>query len=41
MAIFTILPFGYAASGNPAQARPLKPRAETVHYERYGQHRRA
>ncbi len=36
-AVFTILPFGYADEKNPPQARPLKKRAEMVHYERYGQ----
>jgi len=35
-AIFTILPFGYARPGEQPQTRPLKPRAETMHYERYG-----
>ncbi|HYL58630.1 MAG TPA: nitroreductase family protein [Candidatus Acidoferrales bacterium] len=34
--IFTILPFGYADEKNPPQARPLKPRREIVHHERYG-----
>jgi nitroreductase len=38
-AVFTILPFGYADDKNPPQSRPLKKRAETVHYERYGQRR--
>ncbi len=38
-AIFTILPFGYADSKNPPQPRPLKPRREMVHYERFGQAR--
>jgi nitroreductase len=32
---FTILPFGYPNSANPPQARPLKPRQEVVHYERW------
>jgi nitroreductase len=35
-AIFTILPFGYADPKNPPQARPLKPRREVVHQERFG-----
>jgi nitroreductase len=35
-AIFTILPFGYAEAGNPPQSKPLKPRTEMVHYERWG-----
>jgi len=35
-AIFTILPFGYPNSASPPQARPLNPRGEMVHYERYG-----
>ena len=35
-AIFTILPFGYSDPKNPAQARPLKPRNELVHYEHVG-----
>src|SRR5260370_34030710 len=35
-AIFTILPFGYADSKNPPQAKALKPRSEIVHYERGG-----
>src|ERR1700733_12522560 len=35
-AIFTILPFGYRDPKNPPQAKPLKPRAEMVHYERVG-----
>jgi nitroreductase len=35
-AIFTILPFGYPDPSNPPQTRPLKPRSEMVHYERYG-----
>ncbi len=35
-AVFTVLPFGYADSKVPAQARPLKKRSEVVHHERYG-----
>jgi len=35
-AIFTILPFGYADPRNPPQAKPLKPRREVVHQERFG-----
>jgi nitroreductase len=35
-AVFTILPFGYADSKSPPQGKPLKKRAEMVHYERYG-----
>jgi nitroreductase len=35
--ILTILPFGYPDPANPAQPRPLKPRSEVVHYERFGQ----
>lgn len=35
--ILTVLPFGYPDPANPAQARPLKPRSEVVHYERFGQ----
>ena len=35
-AIFTILPFGYADEKNPPQVRPLKPRREIVHHERFG-----
>lgn len=35
-AIFTILPFGYSDPANPAQSRPLKPRAQVVHSERVG-----
>lgn len=35
-AIFTILPFGYSDPKNPPQARPLKPRREMVHQERFG-----
>ena len=34
--IFTILPFGYTNEAKPPEARPLKPRKEMVHYERYG-----
>jgi nitroreductase len=37
-AIFTILPFGYQDEKNPPQAKPLKPRAEVVHFERFGNH---
>jgi nitroreductase len=36
--IFTILPFGYPDPSNPPQAKVLKPRAEVVHYERFGAH---
>jgi nitroreductase len=36
--LFTILPFGYQQPSNPPQSKPLKPRAEVVHFERYGQH---
>ncbi len=36
-AIFTILPFGYADAKSPPQPRPLKPRRDMVHYERFGQ----
>ncbi len=36
-AIFTILPFGYADPKNPPQPRPLKPRRDMVHHERFGQ----
>ena len=35
-AIFTILPFGYPDSANPPQPRPLKPRDQMVHFERWG-----
>jgi nitroreductase len=35
--VFTILPFGYADEKSPPQGKPLKKRAEMVHYERYGQ----
>jgi nitroreductase len=34
-AIFTILPFGYPDPKNPPQGKPLKPRAEMVHHERF------
>ncbi len=37
--IFTILPFGYGDPKNPPQSRPLKPRSEVTHYERYGNRR--
>ena len=37
-AVFTILAFGYPNSVNPPQSRPLKPRREVVHYERWGNH---
>jgi|SRR5579885_2593622 len=37
-AIFTILPFGYQDEKNPPQAKPLKPRGEVVHFERFGKH---
>ncbi|HZO82694.1 MAG TPA: nitroreductase family protein [Candidatus Binataceae bacterium] len=36
--IFTVLPFGYPSAANPPQAKALKPRAEVVHYERWGRH---
>jgi nitroreductase len=35
-AIFTILPFGYADPKNPPQGKPLKPRREVVHQEKFG-----
>jgi nitroreductase len=34
--VFTILPFGYSDEKNPPQSRPLKKRAEMVHYEKFG-----
>ncbi len=37
-AIFTVLPLGYQDEKNPPQAKPLKPRAEVVHFERFGNH---
>ena len=37
-ALFTILPFGYQDEKNLPQAKPLKPRAEVVHFERFGNH---
>ncbi len=37
-AIFTVLPFGYQDEKNPPRVRPLKPRAEVVHFERFGNH---
>jgi nitroreductase len=37
-AVFTVLAFGYSDSANPPQSRPLKRRAEIVHYERWGNH---
>jgi nitroreductase len=40
-AVFTILAFGYPNSANPPQSRPLKPRHEVVHYERWGNHQPA
>jgi nitroreductase len=40
-AIFTILAFGYPSSANPPQSRPLKPRREVVHYERWGNYQPA
>jgi nitroreductase len=33
--ILTVLPFGYPDPNNPPQPRPLKPRKEIVHYERF------
>jgi hypothetical protein len=30
------LPFGYPDAGNPPQSKPLKPRTEMVHFERWG-----
>ena len=39
--IFTILAFGYPSPANPPQSRPLKPRQEVVHYERWGNHQPA
>ena len=35
-AIFTILPFGYSDPQRPPESRPLRPKREMVHYERYG-----
>ena len=35
-AVFTVLPFGYANESNPPQGRPLKKRAEMVHFEKFG-----
>jgi nitroreductase len=35
-ALFTILPFGYQSAAKPPEARPLKPRSQMVHYERFG-----
>lgn len=35
-ALFTILPFGYQSAVKPPEARPLKPRSQMVHYERFG-----
>jgi nitroreductase len=35
-AVFTVLPFGYPDPGNPPQPKPLKPRREIVHFERFG-----
>jgi nitroreductase len=35
-AVFTVLPFGYPDSGHPPQPKPIKPRRETVHFERFG-----
>ena len=37
--VFTVLPFGYQDEKNPPQAKPLKPRTEVVHFERFGSHR--
>jgi nitroreductase len=37
-AIFTVLPLGYKDEKNPPQVRPLKPRTEVVHFERFGNH---
>jgi nitroreductase len=34
--IFTVLPFGYPNTGNLPQPKQLKPRGETVHFERFG-----
>jgi nitroreductase len=39
-AVFTVLPFGYPDNSNPPQGKALKPRAQVVHFERYGQHSR-
>jgi nitroreductase len=35
--VFTVLPFGYPSSSNPPQPKQLKRRAETLHFERWGQ----
>jgi nitroreductase len=34
--VFTVLPFGYQNPASPPQARPLKPRRDMVHYEKFG-----
>ncbi|HUO05645.1 MAG TPA: nitroreductase family protein [Candidatus Binataceae bacterium] len=34
--VFTVLPFGYPDPKNPPQSKPLKPRSEILHYERFG-----
>lgn len=36
--LFTVLPFGYQNPQKPPQAKPLKPRNEVVHFERFGNH---
>jgi nitroreductase len=35
-AVFTVLPFGYPDPASPPQSKPLKPRRETTHFERFG-----
>ncbi|MGH7907968.1 MAG: nitroreductase family protein [Candidatus Binataceae bacterium] len=37
-AVFTVLPFGYSDPANPPQDKPLKPRTENTHFERFGDH---
>jgi nitroreductase len=35
-AVFTVLPFGYPDPANPPVPKPLKPRREMTHFERFG-----
>ena len=34
--VLTVLPFGYQNPASPPQARPLKPRRDMVHFEKFG-----